>query len=363
MTTHDTVRALPARVLLNAIGGLIGFIPERSLVLVSFDADGAVNSTMRQDLMLDAAGAPREEFLGVVENLASIILQYDAAAVVAVVIDDRYPPDSPQIAQVVERIAALFDDFGGLAAAFATSEYATGSTWHTVRVGPMTPILAAPPDGGVLADPTSSPTALDRAYRRGRPVLRKRAEMSEMLAPKPHCDDTRCSTDGLRAGSRLTREERADLLGFAYDALRVVADSSLGRGVGVEIPCAALGAWYRAITDLHVRDALLALAVTDLRGPAEQMWRELTRVLRGSGRASAATMLAHLHYIAGEGAFAGVALDVALGADRDWSFAVLLDRALRAGVRPSLLWEVVADSYRTAHNLGVPLPEPTLKSA
>ncbi|NMN99929.1 DUF4192 domain-containing protein [Gordonia sp. TBRC 11910] len=361
MTTHHTTGALQARVLLNAVGGLIGFIPERSLVLVAFDEDGSVNSTMRQDIVLDAAGAPRPEFLGVVDNLATLLLEYDAAVVVAIIIDDRYPPDSPQVAELVERISGLFDDYGGLAAAYATSTYATGEHWHTVLPGPASRILAASPAGGVLADPTSSPTALDRAVRRGRPVLRKRAMMGEMLAETRHCTDPSCSTDRLRAHGKLTREEQGDLLSFAFDALRTLAAGS--RTSGVEIPCAALGTWYRALTDLTVRDALLAVSITELRDPAERMWRELTRVLRGSGRASAATMLAHLHYIAGEGAFAGVALDVALGADREWSFAVLLDRALRAGVRPSLLWDVVADSYRTAHDLGVTMPEPTLKSA
>lgn len=359
--TQPDGRALEARVLLDAIGGLVGFIPERSLVLVAFDADGSINSTMRHDLLLDADGTPRREFVGVIDNLATIFLGYHAEVIVAVVIDDRFAPDSPEIGALVATIATLFDDHGGLAAAYAIGEYAVGQPWHTVLAGPPTPILLPPPGGGVLADPTSSPTALDRAVRRGRPVFRTRSEMCALLVEKSHDGDSCCTPSSFTSARGQSRAERADLLEFAYRALIQIAGGS--RVATLEISCVSLATWHRAVTDLQVRDALLALAITDLRGAAERMWRELTQLLRGSGRASAATMLAHLHYIAGEGAFAGIALDVALGADREWSFAILVDRALRAGVRPNLLWEVIGDSYRVAHELGVTMPEPTLPLA
>ncbi|GAB17937.1 hypothetical protein GOEFS_042_00280 [Gordonia effusa NBRC 100432] len=361
MTTNSTNKALNADVLLDALGGLIGFMPERSLVLVAFDDDGSINSTMRHDLLLDAGGVVRPEFIGVVDNLATICRQYDAAAVVAVIVDDRYPPDSPEIASIIAQIAVPFAPTGGFAAAYATREYAVGSKWHTVFAGPPTRFLAPPPGAGSLADPTTSPTALDRAVRRGRPVLRRRAEMSQELVEKSHCDDPNCSADALTQMSRATREEQADLLAFAHDAVSVLASGT--RSTAVQMPCAAMATWHRVVTDVRVRDALLVLAISDLREPAERIWRELTQVLRGRGRASAATLLAHLHYIAGEGALAGIALDIALGADRDWSFAILLDRALRAGLRPALLWELIGDSYRIAEELGVDMPRPTLPIA
>lgn len=359
--TQPDGRALQARVLLDAIGGLVGFIPERSLVLVAFDADGSINSTMRHDLLLDPDGTARPEFVGVIDNLATIFLDYDAEVIVAVVIEDRFAPDSPEISALVDTVAALFDDHGGLAAAYAIGRYAAGERWHTVLAGPPSPILVPPPTEGVLADPSSSPTALDRAVRRGRPVFRTRSEMCELLVEKAHLTDTCCAPANFIDSTRLSPRERAELLEFAHRALVDVAGGS--RTSNLRISCDALTRWHRAITDLQVRDALLALAITDLRGAAERMWRELAQLLRGSGRASAATMLAHLHYIAGEGAFAGIALDVALGAKSDWSFAVLLDRALRAGVRPNLLWDVIGDSYRVARDLGVTLPEPTLRLA
>ncbi|MCB1293509.1 MAG: DUF4192 family protein, partial [Gordonia sp.] len=82
--------------------------------------------------------------------------------------------------------------------------------------------------------------------------------------------------------------------------------------------------------------------------------------LTGSARASAASLLAHLHYIAGEGAYAAVALDTALDADPEWSLAVLLSRALHSGAHPAMLWATVGYSYELAASLGVDLPQPTM---
>ena len=48
-------------------------------------------------------------------------------------------------------------------------------------------------------------------------------------------------------------------------------------------------------------------------------------------------LLAHLHYIAGEGAYAAVALDTALDADPEWSLAVLLSwRCIPAPTRDAV---------------------------
>ncbi len=368
MTTSNTTRALGAHVLLNALGGLIGFIPERSLILIVFDPDGAVNTTMRHDLMLTADGQAQPEFGCVVENLATICGDYAAAAVVAVIVEDRYPPNSPVIAELIAAVDGYFGDIGGLAAAFATREYATDGVWHTVLSGTSTRLLAPPPRTGVFADPNLSPTALDRALRRGRPVLRKRSEMEAMLSELPHCADTGDDGSGCRNhGDRETvsgpteslRERRRRLLRFALEQIAEVTADREHRRSTPGMACDVVRTWEEALTDLALRDALLSFAATDFRADAEQVWRELTRRLAGSAKASAATMLAHLHYFAGEGAFASIALDVALGADPDWSFAILIDRALRAGVRPTLFAEVMGESYRVAADLGIGLPPVT----
>lgn len=365
MTSPHT-GGLDAHTLLNAVGGLIGFLPERSLVLIAVDADGSINATMRHDLLLDAAGRTTPEMDAIIANLAEICVQYRAHAIVALVVDDRYPSASAPISELMAAVDAAFVGSGGLVAGYAMTEYATGSRWRTVLIGDPIEVLAIPPADGMLADPAASPTALDRALRRGRPVLSKRSEMVAMLMPRAHCDgpcqhaDSDFRKVGVASIGRAGNGKR-QLLDFALRQVAQLAPEH--RTDAVELACPTVDRWAEAIGDLQVRDALLALAITDHRHAAETMWRELTRRLRGSGRASAATLLAHLHYIAGEGAMAGVALDAALTADPDWSFAALLDRALRAGVRPSLLWEIIGESYRAADELGAVLPAATMAKA
>ena len=173
-----------------------------------------------------------------------------------------------------------------------------------------------------------------------------------MLAPAPHCDDGPCRTKA-DAGS-FDDEPPHERLAAIYEAVLMQPD---------RFSCATVDELERAICDVQVRDAALGFAVTDLRAGAELLWRELTRRLTGTGRASAATLLAHLHYIAGEGSFAGVALDVAREADRTWKLAQLLDHSLRNGLRPGNLWHLIGDSYSAAAELGLTLPHATLREA
>lgn len=87
------------------------------------------------------------------------------------------------------------------------------------------------------------------------------------------------------------------------------------------------------------------------------MWMRLARSLTGRAGAAAATLLAHLHYMAGEGAFASVAVERALELDPDYYLAHLLSTALEHGMRPSGLAEVVGYSFTLGRELGVGLPE------
>lgn len=367
---------LPPNTLLTAVPGLIGFLPERSLIFLAFgDRPDVLRTTMRHDLVLDDDGALVPGLVDVMAGLGEICERNDVESVVAVIADDRYPANDPRYHDVCAVADHEFAAVGGIRAGFVVPEFRTGARWRTiwhtgrdiVRPRGMSDPLAHPlPVSGTLSDPHASPTALEAAMSTGRQILPNRAAIETLLSPLQHCigphrdrastrlpDDTH---DG--AGEELIeligRNEVGDGALLRFIVRWVIA----GPGVG-ELDCATVTLMGIGLTRLRVRDAALALAATDFRHEAEALWRELARRLRGSEAASAATMLAHLYYVGGEGAYAGVALDHALAADPDWALAGLLDQALRGGIPPQMLRGMIDGCWSAAAELGVALPPST----
>ncbi|AZG44174.1 DUF4192 domain-containing protein [Gordonia insulae] len=370
MPSSHSGRPLAPASLLTAVPGLLGFIPDRSLILIAFGDDTrTVRTAMRHDLVLDDAGELVPTLRTVLTELAEVCARNDVRAVVLVIADNRYPSGDDRYRRVCALADRRFVDLGGIAAGFVVPEFVDGARWQTVwgprpsRIGAsfdhssLTPIAGTAPTRGRLGDPHTSPTAVHRAVHSGRRVLARRADMEEMLKSLPHC-----------AGPHRDPSDRADLAATGDGALlravvgQVVAIAAPGgRAEPPVLDCATVTMLGVALTRLRVRDALLAFAVTDHRHAAETLWRDLARRLTGTPKASAATLLAHLHYINSEGGYAGVALDCALTADPVWSLARLLDSALRAGLPPDSLKGMIDDCYDVAQELGVPLPAPTIE--
>ncbi len=98
---------------------------------------------------------------------------------------------------------------------------------------------------------------------------------------------------------------------------------------------AHLAAIASALPDLQVRDRLFAFAGTDESADCEVLWGMLARVLTGTPRAAALTLLGLFAYLRGAGPLAGVALEAALDEVADYSLAQLVLTALRTGMPPS----------------------------
>ncbi len=322
---------------LTAVPGLLGFVPHRSLVIVAFTEDGErVVATMRHDFARRADGSAHEHMYATLRDLAAIIASYGVGTVAAVIVDDRLCRGDAAHREFAHRIHDILAGCGGLHAGYVVETMTEGQRWCTVWGEEIR-------DGGdsdeVLGDPFTSPTATRAAVEQGRTVAASRDQIGADL-----------SSDGCVCG------------GYGFDAHGhtesdpVAAVTTVMGALDGPVDCASAAAVGRALCDLDIRDAFLALAGTTAhRHTAANLWQHIARHSIGTVRASAATMLAHLYYVAGEGAMSGIALDQALAADPDWALARLLDEALRAGAHPSVLWPMLQTSADMLALLGAPV--------
>ena len=366
MTNIMPTVSLDTTSLLTAIPGLLGFLPEQSLVVIAFDAGGSIAVTARHDLLLDADGASTPQMRETMATIGEVCERIGVLAVAVAIVDDRFGLSSP----IYRRVCAEIDGslmrsgvLGGVRAGFVVERFAAGQPWYTAwwelegagpgGSDPALPKTVGLDDGGygcgLLDDPQSSPVALERSLQTGRIVMASRSELSESLAPTGHCVDNRCGGHPRRPRPTSSAAAEAKLLRRALALLTAPRMP--------EMTCTNVKLLSRAIGNLGVRDSLLVVGGSEHRFVAESVWRDLVRRTQGETRASAATMLAHLYYLGGEGAYAGVALDVALSACPSWRLAGLLNTALVGGVHPSMLWDLLAESYSAAAGLGVTLPE------
>ncbi len=349
--------------LIASVPGLLGFTPERSLVLLAFADGHRLSATLRLDLVLDRCGRPGGELRRQLDEVAPILAGYDITGVIAVAVDDRVDPADAagrtRYLATFRAAARSFATLGGISAGFLVRELADGARWFTcwpLREGDAggersAPLGAPAAASGSLSDPLLSPVALHRAVYDGRAVLNRRADLAALLTPRRHCDEPDCRRREPVVPPAPPGRADARRVRLVLDTIAAQTHASL--------TCAQLNELAEAVSSVHARDVLIALGLTEWRGPAEQLWIRLARSLTGRAGAAAATLLALQRYLAGEGAFAAVALERALDCDHEYHLAGLLDQALQHGMRPAMLVEVVDYACTLAAELGVKLPDRT----
>jgi hypothetical protein len=87
----------------------------------------------------------------------------------------------------------------------------------------------------------------------------------------------------------------------------------------------------------------MGMAVDDRAPEAQRLWTILTRATPPPWRAEPACLLAVTAYVRGNGALAGMAVDIALDADPDHGTANLLNQALQLGMPPKQLRKMLKD--------------------
>ena len=340
-TQHSSFRFDRPGALIAALPAVLGFVPEKSLVLVSLES-GQLGAVMRADL--------GDELVGDVSRLAELVASSGADAAVALVVDAEAalcPMCNDDHRQLCEELSAALAEHGvRLAEAHVVDRIETGGRWHCV-------------DGcgahGTVDDPGASPMAA-AAVLDGRRLYGRRADLQAVVAAADPYRTAGLAAE-IRAGAELRSARwtddpdgcgRADVQRAMTAASRVGAGGQLEQADIVALAC--------SLTDVAVRDTLYALAVGSEAASAESLWGLLARTLPEPWRVEALALLAFSAYARGDGPLAGISLDAALRADPGHRMAGMLDTALQSGMRPAQIRELATTGYRLAQRLGVELP-------
>lgn len=327
--------------LIAALPAVLGFVPEKSLVLVSVEG-GLMGAVMRADLSA--------ELIGNIERLAEIAETSGAEKVVAVVIDDEGAL-CPICNEEHRRLACALESALGqrdveLHAVHVVDRVQADGNWHCV-------------DGcgrrGKVEDPSASPLAA-AAVLDGRRLYSRRSELQAVVELS---DAARSAPRGEAIATR--RQERdaewcADPDGCGRRDVETALAAASRVWDGARLDDRQFATLACALTDIAVRDTLYALAVGDDCDRAEALWALLARELPEPWRVEALVLLAFSAYARGDGPLAGVCLAAALRSDPAHRMAGMLDTALQSGMRPEQIRELAGAGYRIADKIGVSLP-------
>lgn len=365
MTTplHSRITLSDPGDLLAAVPHLIGFHPTDSLVVITVHGTpgaGGIGITARIDL------PPIGQHARVAQHMVTgPVAQDEPDGVILVVVGGQHsgaegPPDdvlipgqrgdaatsgrpSPPHEELVLALREALDE-RAVPVVFAawTSEIAESNPWRTYGDGRT----------GRIPDPGASPLAAAMAAS-GSVTFRSREELAQLLAQD--------GTQNLaRRSARLTslHEQRHEAESEATapgrpgrDVLERVWGAVNRTAVGSALTEEDQLQVLAAISDHRVRDLALGTALTDLAGPAEELWLELVRKAPDPERAEAAVLLAFSAYLRGDGALAAVALECVETSRPDHRLGGLLRRALDAGLSPSSLTVIAEDAAEDARIL------------
>ncbi|MFD4430298.1 DUF4192 domain-containing protein [Nocardia sp. NPDC058497] len=335
--------------LIAALPAMLGFVPERSLVVAILHGPGrggtaAIEAVVRFDL--DGVCDPRriDQFTACV---GSICVREQATGVLAIFVDDRALSGVPGALRDVALLDALGAAGIAVRGAWSAPAIVAGARFRSLfdRAG-----------GGVVGDPAASLVALSHVLD-GRQIRRSRSELTALVVP----DRQLCAQVSARLGPEVARY-RGELSaairagnGVAFQRRRLewvlwqIADTASG-APRADRELARLAATLR---DRPIRDAMYGLALGDHAEAAEQLWAQLARATPGTDRAEAAALLGFSAYVRGDGPFAGVALTAAVEADAGHPMAVLLETSLQSGLRPERLRKLAHCGRQIAADLGV----------
>ncbi|WP_127783347.1 DUF4192 domain-containing protein [Rhodococcus sp. X156] len=352
----STIRIAEPGELIASLPALLGFVPQRSLVLLCLEGPtGArVGLVMRVDLPHPHQAEPGH-VLALTEELSVQCARRGTVAVILVVVDDRSRRPDAHADLLAELVPACEAVGTAVLGVHGVAVVAAGAPWWSRDRTSGGVDGRWRTDAGVLPDPQSCPAAAAHVAH-GRVIHGGREELDALLGGGDADECRRCAQlvdraleESLQArqtwGQRAVREDLEAVLAAVArteDGAAVDADEAARLGV--------------ALADPLVRDACFALAVGEHAAAAESLWLQLCRLLPAPEKAEPAVLVAYGCYVRGEGPLAGVALRAALEADPGHRMAGLLEAALAGGLRPEAVRELADTAIEVAADLGVTLP-------
>jgi Domain of unknown function (DUF4192) len=327
--------------MIAALPAVLGFVPEKSLVLISID-DGELGSVMRVDLsdaLADRIG-PLAEVASAAGPEAAIAVIVDADGAGCPMCNEEYRDLCATLTEALSQRDIV------LWAAHVVDRVAAGGRWHCVDGCGA---------GGVVDDPSASPLAV-AAVLDGRRLYARRADLQAVIAVDERAGSaTLADLIGTHAASR-DAAHRTDPAACVRRDVEDAMAAAARVGEGQQLCDAELASLACALADVEVRDTLYALAVGQSAGEAESLWALLSRSLPAPWRVEALVLVAFSAYVRGDGPLAGVSLEAAMRCQPGHRMAGMLDTALQSGLRPEHIRELAVTGYRLAQRLGVRLP-------
>ena len=324
LESHPTLRVSGPAEILQVIPYLLGFHPERSVVIVAL-REKAVVVSARYDL-----DAPPEY----AEPLCHSATAAGATGVLVALYDESITGHPLAHRAYRDELGKLFDKCG----LDEVDALAVGDgRWWSYRCQDDS---CCPPGGTALV--TVGAIAAG-AVAEGLVALPGRADLEVELKP-----DEEQMADVFAALLTLGDEEddRPENVLRAEDwsaVRRFVQDAR--RGAGTPAPEQAARVLW-ALMDVAVRDATVGFLTSRPERDVEVAWRDLVRIAPPLWRAPVATVYALWCLAGGSGARANIAIAAALAANPAYSMAQLLDEAQLRGVNPYEFIEAVADDCR-----------------
>lgn len=320
--------AASAEDVLAVVPHLLGFYPERSLVVIGINGQPSqVSVTFRYDL----PDPPQAlEIADIAEHAASVLKRQQISAAVMI----GYGPEAlaVPVLDVVTRTLSLT----GVSLAEVLRADA-GRYWSLLCNSPQ----CCPPEGRSY-DPGSHPAAAAMTEA-GLSAHPDRSALARTLQPPPGtAEQVRQATNAARLQlSELVSKALAD--GEADPGLRVARTGRAAmrqairtyRGGGA-ISARDQLAWLAVLlADLRVRDDAWARMDPRYREEHLRLWTDVLRAAATEFVPAPASLLAFTAWQSGNGALGACAVDRALAADPYYSMALLLSDALDAGLPPS----------------------------
>ncbi|MGW4246736.1 DUF4192 domain-containing protein [Nocardia sp. NPDC004722] len=348
--------------LIAAIPAMLGFTPERSLVVIalkqSSEGQHEVDVVMRMDLPTRGKSTASR----LTHRIAEACARADIVAALAVVVDDRLvrasegsaaPGKHRLLLTALER--SLAECGTELIGGWAVADIGAGAPWWNLRRSG---------DRGTQGDPASSFAAAERVLA-SMPIHGRREDLAAVVAVDGALRDQVAAVVPeavADAQRRLTRDlcignPEASTRAALWRVMHVVKTPDPAAVTPRGLADVAV-----ALTDLAVRDCLFGVVDGVYADAAERLWTVATRALPDPYRAEAAALLGFHAYVRGDGPLAGIAFEEALASDPDHRIAGLLSYALGMAMRPDNLHKLAEHGAIAAAalriDIGVAQPDP-----